>query len=75
MEVELQQLKNKSVKLKQDRESAERKDKELMQDLTKRDAYVRSLQLKLDEVNRKLDAANREVTGLTSELSRLKNHA
>lgn len=75
LEVELQQLKNKSLKLKQDRESAERKDKELLTDINKRDAYVRSLQLKLDEINHKLIQTNKEVTTLDSDLNKLKRYA
>ncbi len=73
LETELQQLKNKSQKLRQDRELAERKDKELMGDLSKKNTYIKSLELKLSAVDRNLSEANREITILNSDLIRLKN--
>ncbi len=75
MEVELQQLKNKAQKLKQDKEISIRKDRELLSDIIKKNAYIQSIELKLTATERNLSQANREVVNLTTELTRLKKYA
>jgi chromosome segregation ATPase len=75
LEIELQQLRNKFQKLRQDRELVERKDRELFGDLSKRNAYVKSLEIKLEAVERNLSQVSREVTILNSDLVRLKKYS
>lgn len=75
LETELQQLRNKSQKIRQDREVSERKDRELLGDLSKRNSYVKSLEIKLDAMERNLSQANREITILNSDLIRLKKYS
>ncbi|MBC7767077.1 hypothetical protein H7Y21_03735 [Arenimonas sp.] len=75
MEVELQQLKNKAQKLKQDKEISSRKDKELLSDITKKNAYIQSIELKLAATERNLADAQRHVTTLNTDLIKLKKYA
>ncbi len=75
MEVELQQHKNKLQKLKQDKETSTRKDRELLSDITKKNAYIASLELKMAATERNLADAERHVRTLDAELIKLKKYA
>jgi hypothetical protein len=44
-------------------------------DINKREAYTKSLQIKLDGIERNLADANREITRLNSDLVRLKKYS
>lgn len=75
MEVELQQLKNKAQKLRQDKEQSTRKDRELLSDIVKKNAYINSINLKLAAAVRNLAEAERQITHLNPELIQLKKYA
>ena len=75
MEVELLQSKNKLQKLKQDREISTRKDRDLLSDIVKKNAYIQSLELKMKATEQNLAEAERHVTTLNAELIKLKKYA
>jgi hypothetical protein len=75
LEVELQQQKNKLQKIKQDKELSIRKDRELNSDISKKNAYIASIQLKLSAAEKNLVDAERHVTMLNTDLIRLKKYA
>lgn len=75
LEVELQQLKNKSQRLRQDREATERKDRDILLDINKKNSYIQSLKLKLDAAEKNLANTSRQVSILESDLNRLKKYS
>ncbi len=75
MEVELQQLKNKLQKVKQDKEISTRKDREINADISKKNSYIASIQLKLSTVDKNLTDAERHISTLNTDLIRLKKYA